>query len=198
MIEHLANIIVDSMSKNKIIVSEDREEYLYGINIFISSALHLITLFIIIMIMGLYWQGILFNFAYIMLRNYAGGFHAKSSKVCYLISIGICITSLAVIKFFEASSGVIYILSLFSYIVLMLFSPVEDRNKPLDEIETKVFKVRARIMASIYLLLIIIFCLNGLPEIAFVITLSISILSFMVILGVIKNKIINIKEKDVD
>lgn len=189
MIAKLSCNIVKHISKNISLSSEEKEEYSYAINILLSYALHLTTLLIIVTLTKMYWQGFLYNFSYIFLRSYAGGFHAKSPKVCYFLSILICTASLLVIKYASFNFSFITALSLISYLIIMVLSPVEDKNKPLDEIETKIFKFRARIIASAYLAVIILGLILGYKNFSFVLALSLAVLSFMVILGLIKNKL---------
>lgn len=191
MIDKLSCNIVNHISKNISLSSEEKEEYSYAINILLSYALHLTTLLIIVALTKMYWQGFLYNFSYIFLRSYAGGFHAKSPKVCYFLSILICTISLLVIKYANFSFSFITALSLISYLIIMVLSPVEDKNKPLDEVEAKIFKFRARIIASIYLVIILLSLLVGYKDFSFVLSLSLAVLSVMVILGLIKNKLIS-------
>lgn len=190
MIDKISENIVNNFSKNKSLTTEEKEEYNYALNIFLSYALHLVTLLVIVFFTKMYWQGILYNFAYIFLRTYAGGFHAKSPKVCYFFSIFLCTAALLIIKYTDYNFNSIVAQSIVSYLIIMLLSPVEDKNKPLDEIETKVFRLRARIIATIYLVSIFIALFLNFYSFAFVISLCLTILSVMVILGLIKNRLI--------
>ena len=71
--------------------------------------------------------------------------------------------------------------------VVFIFSPVEDKNKPLDMIEQSVYKKRAIVISLVELLLSILLKTLGLDSLFVAIVYSYTVLSIMLIAGKIKN-----------
>lgn len=91
--------------------------------------IHLLNLFTIVtlgLIYGMLKEVSVFTLAYVPLRSYAGGFHAKTHMKCYVCSILIINAVLLIIKFSMFSETVCYIIAFLSSIVIFFFSPVED------------------------------------------------------------------------
>ena len=74
-----------------------------------------------------------------------------------------------------------------SVLGILVLSPVEDRNKPLDEMEHKVYKKRAVIIAAIELPISGLLKLAGLDSLLVAVVYSFAILAFMLVAGKIKN-----------
>ena len=71
-------------------------------------------------------------------------------------------------------------------VVLVLF-PVEDRNKPLDEIEHRVYKKLTILIAATELLIGIVLKLMGMDNLFVAVVYSFVVLSFMLVAGKVKN-----------
>lgn len=67
-------------------ISEERFSICrYGIKQLFSVCLNLLTTLCIGMVFGLVWESVLFTAAYIPLRSFAGGFHAKTPVPVLLV-----------------------------------------------------------------------------------------------------------------
>ena len=95
ILERLTNHFV----VNEVIRDEDREIYYYGLYQGFLIIVNIITAIIIGVIFRMVWQSILFMLAYVPLRTYGGGYHAKTEGRCYLISIALASGVLLAIKF---------------------------------------------------------------------------------------------------
>ena len=82
-----------------------------------------------------------------------------------------------------------------SVIICLLFAPVEDHHKPLDDMEIKVFKKRTFIVLVIEIILWVILHLVNKKSGA--IMCSMSVETVMLIIGKIKNLKIAIDNKQV-
>ena len=78
--------IADSLIESRIIKEEDRGLYEYGIRQFCFATLNLVTEICIGIMCGMLKECIAFLIAYIPLRRFAGGLHAKSELRCYGLS----------------------------------------------------------------------------------------------------------------
>lgn len=80
-----------------------------------------------------------------------------------------------------------FLLLIVSVAIIFLLAPVEDENKPLDELERQIFKKRARIISVLLFVMSILFIAIDQAELASCITISIVVSVIMLILGKIKN-----------
>ena len=100
--------------ENNSIMQDEAEIYEFGIKQMLNVCLNVITTISIGVIMGQVLQSIVLMISFMMLRTYAGGFHASTPARCYLLTIITIIVSLSVInniKLFQKLSVLILILS---------------------------------------------------------------------------------------
>ena len=77
---------VERLIRNGIIKESERELYYFGVNGLCLFLVNIATSVIIGILFGMLWQSLLFSAAYIPLRSYAGGYHAKTPGMCYILS----------------------------------------------------------------------------------------------------------------
>jgi accessory gene regulator B len=185
--EHLANILTDKLVKLQIVKDEDRELYSYGFwqgGVFVFN---FATVVVIGLLFNMLWQSLVFMVAYGLLRPVAGGYHARTQRSCYILSIVLIIAVLCTLKWLPCSSLTNMTIFLPSACVVFLLAPVEDKNKPLDELEQLVYKKRSRIIVLLLSLLAALFIGIGQIQIANCVAVSILASAVMLILGKIKN-----------
>lgn len=147
MIEKSAQRIVRNLINNHVISDEDGEIYIYGMKQFLDFLFNVLTAFVIGVIFNMAWQSILFTVAYIPLRRYAGGYHAPSPRICYVLSIGLVAVSLICIKLMAVNWQLFFIIIAISLILFFVKAPVESKNKPLDDKEKLAYRKYAHIIA---------------------------------------------------
>lgn len=143
MFAKLAERIAEELESNKKIKSEDRELYQYGIEQGIMILLNVITALAIGLIFHCLFYVVIFSAAFIPLRTNSGGFHAKTSLKCYVLSVLTLVLFCTLIKVLCFSNIVWIIISIVCSIIILKLSPVETENKPLDKLEVKVYRKRA-------------------------------------------------------
>lgn len=72
--------------------------------------------------------------------------------------------------------------------MVLILAPVEDRNKPLDEIEYKVYKRRTILISAVELTLAMLLKLLMLDDLFIATAYSFVVLSLMLIAGKAKNR----------
>ena len=182
------NNFTEYLIKNNIIEEKRREIYAYGLNQLIVYLYNFLTVIIVGWIFGMVWQSIAFTVFYMMIRPYAGGYHARTPKMCYVFSLIMIIAVLFLIKIIPLNGLLYLLIYAFSSIVIFKLSPVEDENKPLDDIERVVFRKRAIKSHIILSLCCLIFWFVGLKELSPCVVLALFVLSIMLVLGEIKNR----------
>ena len=182
------NNFTEFLIKNNIIEEKRREIYAYGLNQLIVYLYNFLTVIIVGWIFGMVWQSIAFTVFYMMIRPYAGGYHARTPKMCYVFSLMMIIAVLFLIKIIPLNGLLYLLIYAVSSIVIFKLSPVEDENKPLDNIERVVFRKRAIKSHIILSLCYLIFWFVGLKELSLCVVLALFTLSIMLVLGEIKNR----------
>ena len=156
MFEKASEAVTRKLQENNTIDEEQYEICRYGLQQGFTIILNIVTTFIIGMIMKGLLYAVVFMILYIPLRSNAGGYHAKTAIRCYLYSILLMIAVLLAIKHITIPSFICIIIFTISIAVICILAPIEDSNKPLDEIEVKVYHKRTLIILAIEIMLFII------------------------------------------
>jgi len=181
-----AKKVTKSICKSGIIANEDYDLYQYGVEQALIMFINFVSTLLIGLFLNMILQSIVFMISYIPLRSYAGGFHASTPWRCYGISLFIIAAVLSWLKFVPFLSIGCIVAIIIGSVLCFVLAPVEDKNKPLDEKEQRVFKKRA------YLILIIEICISAAMYFVWktvfeVISLAIFVEGIMLVLGKIKN-----------
>lgn len=148
MLAKLSSHVTENLIQVNVIDKTDKEIYEYGISMIFTYSINLITVLIIGIIMGQLWECLLFQLVFIPLRSYAGGYHASSEARCYFLSAGLIVLALTVLRYIPLWINTVISLCclLAAGIVILILAPVENKNKPLDSEETRVYGRRARLV----------------------------------------------------
>lgn len=135
-IEKMVNIFCD----NKILDKDNKELCCYGLNQSIMLIFNLTIIVIIGNYLGLLSESIVFSLFYMFLRQYAGGYHARTQCICCVMSGILLFTVLICIKYGNLYRKEMVFLVLGCSVMIYILAPVEAQNKPLDSSEYFVFK----------------------------------------------------------
>lgn len=185
--------ITDSLVHAGAVPIEDKALYEFGIRQGIFLVINIATAVLIGLLSGMLWQTVIFLIAYNPIRSYAGGYHAGTPLVCYLISIPMVVGVLFGIKLIPWNGYAVAIVLILTGVVIWLLAPVEDANKPLDQLERKVYGRKARIYMVVLAGLAVVLWFAELKQSSLSIVMALGVASVMLIFGAIKNK--KLKEK---
>ena len=152
----------------------------------VSSAL------IIDWVFGVLLEIAVFMTAYIPLRTFAGGYHAKTPIRCYIFSVILLIIVSSCMKYIFIAEWVYYAILATAALVVLILAPVEDKNKPLDETEHKVYKRRTMLIAASELAPALLLKLIMFDALFIAIIYSFVVLSLMLVAGKMKNRSFNL------
>lgn len=190
MFEKIADNIAKLMLNNKIIEENKVVICKWGIGHILDTVFNITTFLIIGIIFNMLFETIIFTIGYIPLRIYAGGYHAKTPFRCWCLSNIILVISLVLVR----NAGKFYIvfvtLSLIAIVVLLIFMPIEDLHKPLDQNDRRKYKKRGVAILAIEICISVVFALLHHNKISLILSSIWILLSVMLILGVIKNNLI--------
>lgn len=162
MFKRLSRTIVNKAMQNGIIEPEYIDENIYGLNAFLTITVNILTAAVIGIVFHMLWETATFIFVFKSLRKYVGGSHEDTAIKCYISSCILYVLILIAIKYYPLSGLITTIVMFVSSVILFCLSPVEAPNKPLDDIEKKVFKFRGRI--SVIIVLCIFMALHYIPN----------------------------------
>ena len=187
MLKELSNKITKKLVDINIIDVADSELYEYG---FWQGGV-LIFNFLTVVLLGILFnmllESIIFLIFYGVLRTIAGGYHARTQHVCYILSVLLMIVVLTILKTFPWNTIICCILTVLSISIIFILAPVQDENKLLDETEKKVFKKLSRVISLLYGFIIFLLFLFNKNELAYCIVISLFTLTIMLVLGKIRN-----------
>lgn len=191
MFSSIAEKITIHLESNNAFKSDDRAIYQYGIQQGLSIMLNLSTTLLLGIVTGMIWESIIFLAAYMLLRRYAGGFHAKTPARCYIYSSVMVLLALLGIKYMCNSILISICMFIVGSLIIFLFSPIEDKNKPLDAAEQLVYQKRTRFYLIVEVVLDMAMMCLGFKVLYEPISISLFCLGILVALGKLKNVIRN-------
>lgn len=192
MVYTLSSKLTKMLVNRRVIAEADFPVYQFGMQSLIMKAAHIVSFLLIGLAFQRFVEVCIFTAAYVILRKYAGGYHAKTSMRCYLISCLIIIVLMLFIRLIPQSIVLTCTVALLFICGITIFClvPVDSSNKPLDRLEFKHYRKRARIILIIEIVIAIMFLLFHISGIAFMISLSLAVLTAMLVVGIIKNRIL--------
>lgn len=86
MFDNISEQIINKLIENQTIRAEDKEIYQFGVKQIFTIALNIVTVLALGVSLHMLMEAVLFMVAFIPLRIYAGGVHAKTPLRCYIYS----------------------------------------------------------------------------------------------------------------
>ncbi len=149
MFHNLAVDIAFLLIKNKIVDIQQRNIYVYALEVILLNGSLLIVFLIASLLCGAminFWAYLIF---FLPIRIFSGGYHAKSSESCFVLSTIMYGLSIAITVFFPLlyQNWKWIIAGVISILVILVLSPMVNENNPLTESQQK----RNRIIVCILL-----------------------------------------------
>jgi accessory gene regulator B len=183
MFDRISVRITENMVKSGAVDSAERELYHYGIQQGLFVMLNIGTMVAVGLLLDVLWQILIFTISLIALKSYAGGYHAKAPLRCYSLST-LLITAVAFLIRFVSLHTFVYVgLVVLAGIIIIALSPVGCENKSLDEVEKKVYRRRAVLIAVVQILAAVTLLYLNLQLVAVGIVWCLVAVSAMMIIG---------------
>lgn len=142
MISKLSSYLTDKLLSNGTINDEDKELYIYGLFMLISHLMFFIITCIFGLALKCLLESIIFYIAFMLIRRYAGGYHASTETRCEVLStlsILACIVAIKLSKTYDFQT-VLLLITILSAVCIFVFCPLDTPEKPLSEKEYKYFR----------------------------------------------------------
>lgn len=122
------------------------EVYIYGIELLISSLIGNLLVLIVGIVSGYFLESVIFMVSLSAIRFFSGGYHAKTYLWCdtvYLISYALTMLFYKLVMCglgygVYAFAGALIVITA---VIMIMFAPVENENKKIDEKSKKKFKI---------------------------------------------------------
>jgi accessory gene regulator B len=136
-----------------IIHEDDLEVYSYSFEILLSTLQSFIVLAILSFITETVLKTVFFLFGFVPLRLIAGGYHAKNHFRCFIILMFVYAAFLFILRFLPDGNTIPVIVSsgLLAILLIFIFAPSEDSNKPISSEEAILFRNRSRLAVACYI-----------------------------------------------
>ena len=185
----LTNGITDILIESGAVSEKERHIYHYCVEGLIEMGGNLLLTVIIGILAGKLLETILFLLIIIPLRSIAGGFHAESGRVCFVISLLIYILTIftADVMTVNLNSGFSLWLFAIGITIILILSPVDCKNKRQSAEEKKRNKKRSFAFIGLISIIFMILSVLKLTSLCFLIACSLTAVSILLLLGAIKN-----------
>lgn len=151
--------IADILEIRGVIQEDDINECRYGLEMFISSSVEVLSILLISIFVRNFVETLLFFAAFIPLRVYAGGYHANTKLRCYLISLA-TYAVFALILYILPNDTYMIIIEvevLFTFVIVLAFAPIIHYNKNVNYIEISNYRKISIAICIIQIALILVF-----------------------------------------
>jgi len=156
MIHRLAMKTAGYLVKNEVGKADNEEFYIYGIEIMIEKVLTYSVLLILALYFKLLIPSLLFVAFFILLRGYAGGYHAKTYTGCFIGTVGMYIAcSQVVMPIFLKEEILLFVGLAITITLVLILAPVNHPNLDLNLNEIKKCKNGVEIVLVIEVALIL-------------------------------------------
>lgn len=132
MLGKFVNKITQKLIFDNVIDSEDADIYYYGIELSLMNLCGITVSIIIGIIFQMLIEAVVFLLAFIITRRFTGGYHADSSLLCLVITSAVISIVLTLVKICTLSIITCFLMGLLSFLIIVIFAPIENKNKPLS------------------------------------------------------------------
>ena len=133
-------------------IEQEVDYYMYGIEITLSSMLNILLVFVIGLVFSAFEECVVFLCAFILIRQFSGGYHASSYFKC---NAALCCTCILVVLLQKLTYDLITIpvsicISIVCIAVIIIRCPVENANKPIPKERRPFYKMLSAFIGICY------------------------------------------------
>lgn len=158
MIAKLAKSTAYFFVEKQVVKKEDEEVYAYGMELLYSSILNIALAVIIAIITNTVYPTAAFLTAFIVMRQYIGGYHAKTHLGCMSILSAVLCCFAVLSRYIPTECEILISMPAIglSMFLILKFAPVEHPNKPLTDKEKSRLRKSGIISAFTVFILVLI------------------------------------------
>lgn len=188
MISKLSTRLTEKLLSNGTISNEDKELYIYGLFMLLSQLMFFIIACIFGLILECLFESIIFYIAFMLIRRYAGGYHALTETRCEIFSTLSILASIVAIKLSKIYDfqTVLLLITILSAVCIFVFCPLDTPEKPLSDKEFKYFRKVSWIILFVIIAAIIVSYVFKFQIVTVPCCLSLILESILLVAGKIK------------
>lgn len=175
--------ITNYLIQEKIIDEKEKSIYLFGFNLFFKYLVCIVFTILLGAMNHSLKEVVIIILLFLPLRSYAGGIHLKKDSFCLICSVAIVQIVVFINRLHPFNLIANIFLSLTTCLLIDLIGPVDNKNKPLDNIERTVFKNRLQKVLFVQLIVFFTMILLNQNEFITLMTLSFCVNLFSMLLG---------------
>lgn len=189
MINFLCERLADFLCAKDIISQDEKEIYIYGYEMIITTILGAVLAFGIAFLIGRFADALCFFAVFVITRQFCGGYHSQTRIMCS-ITFMLCYVS---VLFFNSVleplySWFIHLLVFIPYFAAILgYAPIVDENKPLTDEEVKINHKKS-IVVSVAWFVTSTLLLYIKPILSSVIDLTLLTIAVLMMIEIVKRK----------
>lgn len=139
------------------------------------------------LLLGDLLAGLLFELSYSIVRIYAGGYHASTERICIWLTYISTLLCIVLIFYLPLIPIAMNILLGISIVVLFVYSPIENANKPLNQREKGVYRKKCLFTTLLEALLYFVFLLARAPLYAKAVCFALAMVALGQIIDCLQN-----------
>lgn len=182
----ISNQISTYLVRKHIITEDYKEVVSFGMEHIIVTLGNIVTFLGIGVLMNMFRETAFFLLVFASVRRYAGGYHATTRWRCFLYSTIIVGTSLFLIKYIYINRMFYAASSLVVGSVIIINSPVEDRNKPLNVYEVCEYRKRTVFLSTAWIVLLEILTFMKQEIFAYTVWIALVWVAVLLVMGKVK------------
>lgn len=189
MIDFLSIHITDFLCRKQLIKEEDKELYVYGYQLLISSLIGIITTITLGIVLKKSLLTMLYLVIFIITRQHCGGYHANHFSTCILSFLSTYLIVIMLESYLIGTDYSLYciLMEIIYFITVLRFAPIEHKNKPLSQKVRQVNRKKS-IIYSVIWILISIPAYILLPEMAIIISLTLVTIAIFMLLEIVQRR----------
>ena len=158
MFQRIAKHIYSYLSNKGILNQEDEDIYIYALEVITLNMSIFVVIFTISVMAKHVEMFVSFLVFFIPLRIFCGGYHAKRSETCFVLSILSYVLVLIIVDNYPQLylNEVLQVITVFMLIIMFILAPLVNENHPIGEVQYRRNKGIVRLLLVIDFVLLIL------------------------------------------
>jgi len=189
--DKLADAITDYYIRKKVIAEDKKEIYSYGFKLIIADIINYAIIITLGVILDRLTESIVFLISLCGLRQFCGGFHAKTFWLCRLSMIitYLCVILLTdMVTYTDYKTAIVLSVNILSIIFISIFAPAEHPNKPLSDVQKRGNRIKSIIISISLSTASFIFMIVGMKKLGITISITLLAVIILMIIGLLARK----------
>lgn len=189
MLGRIAGKIVAWQIRKGILSQEETAVYQYAYELLLNQVINIFLAGLVAVLFRAPAAVALFLLCYIPLRSFSGGYHADTNLGCTVVSALIISIVCCIYNMTNGGCLIWYpVIYIGSGYIINRYAPVQDHNKPLDDLEMSRYRKRSHVIWAAEVILGCILYYLGI-RLGVIVAASHMVLSVMLEIGIKKNQI---------